>query len=738
MSQSEELAIHACDRERVHIPGTIQPHGYLFVLDGENLEIVQCSNNISEILGIEPENSIGTSFIEKIDQSARSELISLLEDAGSSFSNPLQVPLNIDGRLLVFDGIAHRSGDNIVVELENPGTRTATNLVTSRSLDHYFALTTRTLNRLDLLENAAEAAHLICDEIRAFTGFDRVMFYEFAPDDHGFVVAESQTGKFESFKGLHYPATDIPKQARELYAKNWLRLIHDVAARPIGLTPQDRNLDMSHCALRSVSPIHIQYLKNMGVASSMSISLVDRGRLWALIACHHYDGPLFVPYSSRVSCVHFGIVIGSRLLAFQQRAQTVEVEHRKNVLTQTTKDLPEHSELFGAVLSRASDWRELLGADGVAIVHRNSLQSDGSVPDRAFIDRLLEKLETTSESDFFISERLGEDLPDLEAIPPEATGVIAIGLGVRSHILFFRIEDPEVVRWAGNPDKATNPAEPLTPRSSFEEWKETVRGSARSWTKADREIARELRSGLTGLFIQHNYQLERLNRELARKNEEIEQFTYSVSHDLKSPLFTINGFVSALREDLEKGDSESVDHCLSRITGLTSRMGLLIDDLLDFSRIGRVTSEMEFIDINELLGELKEDIASKLERSGATLEIAPHLPRIRGYEEVIYRAFLNLVENAIKYGPDNGDLLIQIDAVETPEAVRFRVRDNGPGIDPRYHDKIFELFQRLDTKHSGTGLGLASVAKIAAMHSGECGVESEPGAGSVFWIQIPS
>lgn len=737
MNLTKELNLHACDREMVHIPGTIQPHGYLFVLDAENFEIVQSSTNASELRGIPISELIGTSFIELIEQSAREELTSLLEDAGTAFSNPLQVPLLSDGDTVVFDGIAHRMEETVIVELENPGNRMATNMVTSRSLDHYFKLTTRTLNRLDALDDPVEAAQLVCDEVRAFTGFDRVMFYKFAPDDHGFVLAESQTGEFESFTGLHYPATDIPKKARELYTKNWLRLIHDVDAEPVGLTPSDRVLDMTHCTLRSVSPIHIQYLKNMGVASSMSISLVENEKLWGLIACHHYSGPLFVPYTSRVSCVHFGLVIGSRFRALQHRAQSAEVEKRKNVLTEMTKDLPEHRELFSAVRSRSRDWKELLDADGVAIIQRDSMQFDGNVPEQSFIFELLKELRLADESDFFISEQLGEDLPALKEVPPEATGVVVIGLGVKSQIIFFRKEETKVVRWAGDPDKATNPAEPLTPRASFDEWQETVRGKARPWTLADREIAGELRSGLTGLFIQHNYQLERLNRELTRKSEEIEQFTYSVSHDLKSPLFTITGFVNALEEDLENNDRESVEHCLSRITGLTQRMGLLIDDLLEFSKIGRITGEMQRIDIGRLLEELKEDTESKLEREGVILEISEGIPDIRGHEELIYRAFQNYVENAIKYGADEPNLRIQIDAEKLPGGVRFRVTDNGPGIDPRYHEKIFELFQRLDNTKNGTGLGLASVAKVAAMHSGECGVESEPGAGSVFWLQLP-
>ena len=738
MNLPNEISLHACDREKVHVPGTIQPHGLLFVLDSESMAILQCSANVREIMGVELADVIGQSIIKLLMPKASEELVHLLNDAGTAFSNPLQISTSASGKKVVYDAIAHRLDDQIVVELENPGSGKTSNSVSSRSLDHYFKLTTRTLNLIEGLSDTRLASRIICDEIRAFTGFDRVMFYEFAPDNHGVVVAESKSDGLEPFEGLHYPATDIPKQARELYAKNWLRIIHDVDSKPVGLYPADRELDMSHCTLRSVSPIHIQYLKNMGVASSMSISLVEKGKLWALIACHHYSGPLFVPYTDRVSCVHFGIVLGLRLVAKMRQALADEVERRKNVLATVTRNMPLTGEFFEMLQGRSIEWRELMDADGVLIMQGGNSLTDGDVPGETFVVDLMECLRARKTEDFFISEKVSHDLPELSHVPLEATGVVVVGLGSGSQIFFFRKETTVEMRWGGDPNKAVDPAQPLTPRASFEEWKETMLGLSRHWTMADREIANELRSGLAGLFIQHNQKLEHLNRELARKSAEIEQFTYSVSHDLKSPLFTINGFVGALEEEVEARDWEAVKHCLSRISGLTERMGLLIDDLLDFSKIGRVHGDPEQIDMISLLKGLREEFEAQIADAGATLEIADDLPTIKGYPEEIFRVFQNYVENALKYGHETENLRIEIDAEHVKGFIRFRVKDNGPGIDPRYHDKIFELFQRIDTKRSGTGLGLASVAKVAQLHNGSSGVDSEVGKGAIFWLQIPA
>lgn len=737
--QRREIAgVSDCEREPIHIPGSIQPHGILFVLNGESLEIVQLSGNLGQFFDITPEEALGVDFMTYVQEEHQEGLKTILQEASTAYSNPLRITVEIQGKETAFDGIAHRVEDRIILELENPDAADADDRPSSQSMDHYLRLTSRSMAAVQNCSTMEEATEIICREVREFTGFDRVMLYRFAEDQHGEVIGEAKREDLEPFLGLHYPESDIPKQARELYKKNWIRLIHDAHAETASLVPPEQILDMSNCVLRSVSPVHIQYLKNMGVRSSMSISLMNGQDLWGLIACHHYADALLVPYKSRTSCVHFGLVMSAQIAVKQQQLATLKESERRNKLTQITKDLNEDRSFLDAIWDQAEALLKVVGADGVAIVQENQLALEGVAPGEDFVWELLEVIDKESELEMFVSSHLGQDLPDLATHPEEAAGVLAIGLGADWRILFFRMEEERTVRWGGDPNKAVDPAQPLTPRNSFNEWKETVRGTCRSWTPIEIALAQELRSALISFIVQHTNQLERLNQELANKNAEIEQFAYSVSHDLKSPLVTVNGYVGALEEDLAENDMEAVHGSLQRIRRATTKMGKLIEELLAFSRIGRHPGSMETVDMRALFSEMQEDFSRRINDAGATLNLPENPRNVTGYSSDVYRVFHNLLDNALKYGRGNEPLVIEIECVRFPKAIQYSVQDNGPGIEPEFHDRIFALFQRIDTNSEGTGVGLASVAKIMNQHGGSYGVTSEPGNGATFWVQFPA
>ncbi len=231
--------------------------------------------------------------------------------------------------------------------------------------------------------------------------------------------------------------------------------------------------------------------------------------------------------------------------------------------------------------------------------------------------------------------------------------------------------------------------------------------------------------------------LQRVNEELRQTNEEMAQFVYTVSHDLKSPLVTTTGFIGLLREDLSEGRDEDVTDSVDRIERATRRMGELIDDLLELSRIGRVPYDPEQIDVTQLVQRIAEDLEERLQEVGATLEIQPQMPRVVCDQTRLGEVFENLLSNAIKYACSSPGVCIQVGAEQAEDEVRFYVRDNGPGVPPEYHQKIFGLFQRLHNDSSGTGVGLAVVARVAQVHGGRSWVESAPGEGATFWIALP-
>ena len=729
--------LNECDREPIHIPGSIQPHGALLVLEAENLTVVQCSENVTELMAVHPGELVGSTILDRIDLDQREALKGILVKANHQFSNPLRIPILINDEASVFDGIAHRVDDQIVMELENPNRDTLFETPSCRSLDHHFQLTNVSLKMVQGSKSIEQAAQIVCEELKNFTGFDRVMLYRFAPDFHGEVIGEAREEHLEPFLGLHYPATDIPKQARELYKKNWIRLIHDVNATPAGLYPSDRQLDMSDCVLRSVSPVHIQYLKNMGVTSSMSISLLNGDELWGLIACHHYSGPYFVSYAMRASCVHYGLVIATQFLTRSEKLALTEEAERHSHLIQVTSELSAHGDFQTALEEKAPELLEIVCAEGIAIAKNNEISLHGSTPDLGFIENLIQLLETNDGIECFTSNNLSRDLPDLGEPPKEATGVLTLGLGGDCQVVFFRKEETESIRWAGNPETSPKPDQ-LTPRHSFEEWVETVRGNSRKWTEIDKAIAHELRNSLMAFIVLQSRQLEALNQQLANKSAEVEQFAYTVSHDLKSPLVTVAGYVEALEEDLDEGDKETALDSLSRIKRATQKMNLLLEELLEFSRIGKHSGSMTSVDMNELITDLKADFDLRIQNAGANLTFADHFPKIRGHKADIYRVIHNLLENSLKYGAGTEGLTIEVGYEQVPLAIRMFVRDNGPGIDPAFHDRIFNLFQRVDEKSKGSGVGLASVQKIATQHQGSCGIESAEGKGTTIWVEFPA
>lgn len=585
-------------------------------------------------------------------------------------------------------------------------------------------------------------ADRVCRDLRAYSEFDRVMVYQFDDDYNGAVIAEACAEGYEPFLGLHYPSSDIPPQARELYRKSWLRIIRDVndEGSPICARADfGKPLDLTFSTLRSVSPVHIQYLKNMGVHASMSISLLTpSGELWGLIACHHYDGAKFLNYPARAACIHYAMIISTRLTEREERQQFIEKSKRREKLPQAIQLLFANDDVQSGLVANAPVFMELLEADGLAICDASWVESTGSTPDGDVIAGVNDALDEKFSDQSVVSVESLNDF-GISGLGKSA-GVLRIKISADWQLLVFRDEHVHSVTWGGNPEEAETLDEQdrLTPRGSFEAFVTEVRGRCRRWTSVDMVIANEVRSSLAAYIIQQNQRLAELNTELASRNSEIQQFAYSVSHDLKSPLVTVNGFIEAVLEDLDSGDMEEVRHSLDRIRGAVSRMGALIEDLLAYSRVGKHDGTPAAVDVKAQLVELGEDYEPLIADRGIVFELEEEYPEVIGYDLDVRRAFQNLVENAIKYMPEDAPVKrISIGANTSRKESVFSVSDTGAGIAPEYHERIFGLFERLHRDKDGTGVGLATVAKIMEQHGGRITLESELGSGATFHLHFP-
>ena len=489
-----EADLSTCDREPIHIPGAIQPHGILIALDDE-LRAVMVSANVRDMLGVAPEAAIGRRLADLIGASAADQVA-----ARAPYDEVGEPVVAIVGDELC-DVRVHRSGPRVVVEVEPVG-------VSGPSAMSYQSAR-GAMARLGAATTLDDLVDRLAQEVRAVLGFDRVMVYRFDEDWNGEVVAEVRREDLNPFMGLHYPASDIPAQARRLYTVNWTRLIADIGYRPVPLHPvydpaDGYPLDLSHSTLRSVSPIHIEYLSNMGVTASMSVSLVIDDQLWGLIACHHYSGPHRPSHDARAAAEFLG-QIASQLVADRVRADIRErTLAARGVLARITARIA--SSDVSPLISMMDDPEllSLVNATGAALFYDGALRTVGVVPDRDTLELIAGALESPG-TYATSTDRLSALLPELADVP-EAAGALRVGSASDRWLLWVRPEQEQVVDWGGDPSNkrlydAENPQVRMSPRKSFDKWREVVRGRSLPWASWKLEIADELGKYLIGLLL---------------------------------------------------------------------------------------------------------------------------------------------------------------------------------------------------------------------------------------------
>ncbi len=486
-----------CEREQIHLPGLIQPFGALLLLREPDLLIVNASLNAAEFLGIDapPVGLALTDLAGDLAQRIRPHLDeSLIE-------TPAAVRCHVGRDSTAYDCQLHRPpGGGIVVELERAGPPVDLSRHVERALRSILACSS--LERL-------------CDEtarlFRDLTGYDRVMVYRFDAEGHGEIFSERKRGRLESFRGNWYPASDIPQIARRLYERNRVRILVDVAATPVPLAPEavspaDAPLDMSLCVLRSMSPLHIQYLKNMGVGATLVVSLMVGGKLWGLVACHHYK-PRVVHYEVRAVCELLAEAVATRLAALDAFLQA-QAELSVRRLEQRLVD----------AISREGDWRAVifdksralltpLGAAGVALLVDGEVQTTGEVPGTQQIRAVGGWLDGQPRSPVTATASLRRDAPDLGEVMPEIGGLLAAPISDTpgDYLVWFRPERITTVTWGGNPfvpfTVGNDPLD-LSPRRSFAQWHQLVEGTCEPWSDTDLTTGRLIGETVADVVLQ--------------------------------------------------------------------------------------------------------------------------------------------------------------------------------------------------------------------------------------------
>ena len=753
-----DVDITNCDLEPIHIPNLIQPHGVLLAVSAAEYKILQVSLNTSPMLGIKSQDLLGKPLSELLgEEQVRAIKGCLSEDF--AHINPLPVKINRDGSNITFDGIVHRNQEIIILELE------PTQLSQEVDFFNFYQLVKTPVNRIQKTFTLEELCNAIATEVRKMTGFDRVMVYRFDRDGAGTVIAEALKEDLEPFLGLHYPASDIPKQAKYLYTLNFLRLIPDATYEPVGLIPQlnpltNKPLDMSMSVLRSVSPLHTEYLQNMGVAASMSISLLKNKQLWGLIACHH-NRPKKVPYEIRTVCEFIGQIASFELAAREENQDLDYKMKLKSIQSQFVATISQAEDLATSLTQNPQQLLDLVGAVGGALSFGEDITLIGDTPDREFIANMLPWLENQfTEEVIYDTNSLGQVYPAAEAYKAVASGLLALLISrvPKTFIIWFRPEVIQTVDWGGNPHKPVELDEEgivrMSPRKSFAKWQETVHLKSLPWKACEIEAALELRSSIIGIVLRKADELSQVNKELTRSNVELDAFAYIASHDLKEPLRGIYNYSSFLIEDYGEILDPAGQDKLHTLMRLTRRMEDLIESLLHYSRLGRAELVMRPVDLNNLVAGVLDVIKASARDTRVQFKIPRPLPTVNCDRTQVNELFTNLISNGIKYNQET-EKIIEIGYLDadhpiakekmleypnnTPATTIFYVSDNGIGIRERHLESIFRIFKRLHGQKKyggGTGAGLTIAKKIVERHGGEIWVKSVYQEGSTFYFTL--
>ncbi|MEG4634568.1 GAF domain-containing protein [Microcoleus sp. AR_TQ3_B6] len=709
----EEVDLTNCDREPIHISGHIQPHGVLLVVREPQLEILQVSENTLHLLGFAPESAIGQDLSLLFDPIQLEKLKACLRNENLKTVNPIKLYVERPGKSLEFDCILHRVEEVLMVELE---------LATSQenlSVFSFYHSVRATVSKIQNAKNLKDLCQLTVEEVRKISGFDRVMVYQFDPEGNGAVIAEDKAEKLTPFLGLNYPSSDIPKQARQLYSLNWLRLIPDINYKPVPIVSgknavTTQPVDLSFSVLRSVSPIHIEYLQNMGVAASMSISLMKDKELWGLIACHNYT-PKYLNYELRAACEFIGQVMSLELQSKEGNEDYDYKLHLKSLQTKIFEDISTSENLSQVLVKCQHNLLEAVNAQGAAIVFGDQCYRVGQTPQGESLKYLTQWVQKHLKQEIFYTDSLTKCYPEAEEFKDTASGCLAIAISPtqKIYVLWFRPEVIKTVNWAGNPNKTLQTDEDgnhrLSPRKSFELWKENVRYKSLPWKQCEIDAALELRKAMINIVLCQIDKLEKLNRALeesvAREREKtahlktamtelkraqtqlvqsermssLGQLVSAVAYEVTNPINFIHGNLIYANEysqkmidllqlyeqhyplaspeiqaKIEAVELEFIVEDLPKLLGSmkvgANRIREIVQSLRNFSRIDE--SDIKPVDIHDGLDSalliLSNRLKPKPDRPAIHLiKEYGSLPLVECYPVQINQVFMNVLTNAI-------------------------------------------------------------------------------------------
>ena len=739
VSPSLQHAIDSCAQEPIRTPGSVQPQGFLLAIEEPTMHVLQVSENLPEWLGVDIEEILGQRFGSLVEHGET--LVDRLEELEEDESHPYHVA---DVRFLVgrhcdlpIAMMLHRYDHVLIAEFSRPNS-----LVVTHS--RLYPMVRSFISRSSDIETVDQVCDRAARLIKRLTGFGRVKSYRFDEAGNGLVNAEVLDEGYRSYQGLCFPASDIPAQARALYCTNRIRVIEDANYVPAKLVPAlnpitDQALDLSYATLRSVSPVHLQYMRNMETLASMSISIVVDGRLWGLISCHH-DSAHPVSFETRTSCELLGRVLSLQIETREAHTESLKMLDIRRRIVNLLAAIADHDSVLLGLRAVPDTFIDFANASGAAVVSGVGCDIYGRTPSKLQVQALAEWLATREDPEFFQTDNAGRDIPDLPAIATAASGVLAVSISeLHSHyLIWFKPEQAQVVKWAGKPDKTISDTGSLNPRQSFDQWQQVVEGFSTPWRSAEAVGVQELRLAVLGIVLRKAEELAQLSEDLEKTNKELEAFSYSVSHDLRAPLRHIAGYAELLADMESPTMTERGQRFLETIENAAKFAGTLVDNLLSFSQMGRSAMHVTHVNLTALIESIRSELKPDFEGREIQWSYA-NLPMVVADPAFLHLAMRNLISNALKYSKNRAVATINIGSEERLDDIVISVRDNGVGFDMKYVGKLFGVFQRLHRieEFEGTGIGLANVRRIIERHDGSVWAKGALDEGATFFFSLP-
>ena len=738
-----EQALTRCASEPIHLAGAIQGHGVLLAFDRDDI-VRMASDNLETLFCRSAAEAIGLPVADLIGQVSLDVVLATVDEARTAgYSSPLLLHANCCGdQPLELSALLHSSDGLNVLELKPAATRDA------ETIERLFKAARQSIWRFDKETNIKRYCQYVAEEMRMITGFDRVKVYQFDNRWNGEVIAESRNDMLPSLLDHHFPARDIPPQARALYEKNLVRIMADTEAPTVPIIPTlnpltGQPLDLSHSIFRAISPIHIEYIRNMGVRSTITVSLLHNGCLWGLIACHD-SRPQRIPSYLRELIEFLGKTISMKLSALGNEARADSMEEVRQRLQGLTEVVSTARTIDPLISQLNDDYLSLASASGSYIALENANYRIGQVPTEAELNALLEWLRRQE----FVDGVLATDC--LSALYPPAldychtaSGLLAIALDSRNlnFILWFR---PEVVRnipWAGNPSSQVSldaDGRPrIDPRRSFDVWLETTRACSDPWTNASIDAVKLFSFSIVQLLMQQAQQ--RIDSADAA-NKAKGEFLANMSHEIRTPMNAIIGLTYLL---LQSETAPQNRDYLDKINTSANNLLRILNDVLDFSKIeaDRLTIEEVVFDLDRVLDNVGTLTALQAQEKDVefVVDVAPNCPmQLWGDSLRLEQVLVNLAGNAVKF-TEQGEIVMTVKPAADAGGevvLHFTVSDTGIGMNPEQMARLFQPFTQADgsttRKFGGTGLGLSICRRLVEMMGGSITANSEPGKGTEF------